>query len=191
MEVRTLSRKQIEEIYHAYMRDDFARNELRPLFSLLAGFDRGEYDCYGLYEQDALRAYAFFVRLPSDGGDICLFDYLAVIPDLRGQGTGSLFLKALSDKLRGARCIVGEMEDPDAPCSDKERLIREKRRRFYMKNGFLDTGVRSEVFGVDYAIFEVPTGQTHSPDEIRGIYTALYRSILAPLFFKTQFRVKK
>ena len=191
MEIRKLSREQIQTVYHAYMVHDFDRNELRPLFSLLAGFDRGEYDCFGLYDEEKLCAYAYFVRLPSEeGGNICLFDYLAVIPAQRGQGIGSRFLQALPAHLPDARLIVGEMEDPDVPCSGDERAIREKRRHFYLKNGFLDTGVRSLVFGVDYALFEVPTGPSHSHDEIKKAYTSLYRSILAPLFFQTQFYLK-
>ena len=70
MEIRKLTRAQITEIYHKNMKRDFAGNELRPLFSLLAGFDRGEYDCFGFLDGGVLLAYAFFVRLPSDGGNI-------------------------------------------------------------------------------------------------------------------------
>ena len=191
MEIRKLTLlSELESIYNTCMIRDFPPNERRPLASLAAGWNRDEYDCYGLYEGNELLAYAFFVRLPGKSGFNYLFDYLAVCEGHRGEGIGSAFLRLLSGRIQNAECIVGEMEDPDAPCEGQERAIREKRRRFYMRAGFLDTDVRACVFGVDYLLFEVPTKRAHTKDEIREIYTSLYRSILLPPFFETQFHLK-
>ena len=63
--------------------------------------------------------------------------------------------------------------------------------KFYLRNGYRLTGVRARVFGVDYQILEVPTGRDYEAEEIAGIYTELYRSILPEPFFQTQFMVFK
>ena len=39
-------------------------------------------------------------------------------------------------------------------------------------------------------LLELPTGNDHSTDELRQTYTALYRSVLPGIFFRTQFQVE-
>ena len=177
----------VRRVYDERMRRDFARNELRSWESIRRSWERDAYLCYGLYAGEELLGYAFFVRLETGGGCDCLFDYLAVAEEYRDQGLGSRFLRQLSGCVPEARCIVGEVEDPEAARDPEDRRQRERRVRFYLRAGYLDTGVTSRLFGVDYRILEVPVGPPHSPAEIRGVYTELYRSILPPAMFRTCF----
>lgn len=176
---------QIEAIYQTRMKRDFARNELRPLASLRRSWQRDAYECYGLFEGEDLLGYAFFVRL---GGNY-LFDYLAIADGHRDEGLGSRFLRELAACLAGADCVVGEVEDPDRASDDETRALRERRLRFYLRSGYRKTELTSRVFGADYRILEVPTGKTHTTEQLRAVYTELYRNILPGLFFRTQFRV--
>jgi len=183
--VRATDFHQIAEIYKTRMKQDFARNELKPLAAIQHPWERQAYDVYFLTCGEATLGYAGFVR---KGNDL-LFDYLAVSEGHRDQGLGSIFLKQLAECLTGADCVVGEVEDPDAAENEADRNLRERRLKFYLRNGYRKTEVKSKVFGVDYRILEVPVGVDHSTEEIRKIYSDLYRSILPSAFYRTQFKV--
>lgn len=176
---------QVEALYRTRMKKDFVRNELRPLASLRRSWEQDAYDCYGLFDADELLGYAFFVRL----GRNYLFDYLAIAAEHRDEGLGSVFLPMLASRLQDADCVIGEVEDPEKAPDAESRAQRERRLRFYLRGGYLQTDLTSRVFGADYRILEVPTGKTHTADELRAVYTALYQSILPGIFFHTQFKV--
>ena len=186
MEMKRLTDfSQIETIFNTRMRYDFTENELRPLLSLRRSWDRDEYAGYALMEGGEMLAYALFVR----NGENYLFDYYAVSKEHRGEGLGSIFLKRLADCFPDAGCIVGEVEDPDKALTADEREIRERRLRFYLRNGYRETGVKARVRGADFRILEVPTGKMHSDAQILHAYKELYRSFFPKLWFYTRFRV--
>lgn len=165
------------------MKKDFARNELRPLPSLRRSWDAEEYECYGLYREDELLGYAFFVKQ----GKWYLFDYLAIAEEFRDHGFGSVFLKGLS--IPGAECVIGEVEDPDKAKDEEDRTQRERRLQFYLRSGYRRTGVTSCVFGVDYRILEVPTGEWHDDSVITAFYTAVYKKLLPAPFYERKFQI--
>lgn len=176
---------QVERLYKSRLKKDFARNELRPLTSLRRSWEKDAYDCYGLFAGEEILGYAFFARR----GKNYLFDYLGIAENYRDQGLGSIFLRQLAAELTEADCVIGEVEDPEKAKDKETRAVRERRLQFYLRSGYRKTELRSVVFGVDYRILEVPTGTTHTADELRTIYTELYRSILPAPFFHTQFQV--
>ena len=192
LELKELSdRAEIGRIYRRYMKKDFPANELKPLAMIYRALEQGAYACFALYSGEALLGYAFFYLLRRGAGALYLFDYFAVVPGRRDEGLGSSFLRLLSDALRGADCVVGEVEDPETAADAESRLTRERRLRFYLRNGVLDTGVRSRVYGVDYRVLELPTAGAHAPETVRDCYTALYRSMLPHSFFQKHFLVKE
>ena len=176
---------QVEALYEERLKKDFVRSELRPLSSMRRSWERGAYDCYGLFDGDEILGYAFFVRL----GNNYLLDYLAIAKERRDEGLGSAFLRRLADGMKEANCMVVEVEDPDRAGDAESRAIRERRLQFYLCNGYRDTELRSVVFGVAYRILEVPTAGTHTTGELREVYRELYRSILPGRFFHTQFHI--
>lgn len=175
----------IEGLYKSRLKQDFARNELKPLSAIRRLWDRDAYDCYGLFRGEDLLGYAFFVRI----GRNYLFDYLAIEAGHRDEGLGSAFLRQLAACLTEADCVVGEVEDPDKAEDEAERALRERRLQFYLRAGYRRTDLTARVFGADYRILEVPVGRDHSTDELRAVYTELYRAILPAAFLKTQFRI--
>ena len=176
---------QIKRLYQTRLKKDFVRNELRPLSWIRRSWDNDAYDCYGLFDGDELLGYAFFVRL----GKNYLFDYFAIAEEHRDEGLGSLFLRELAACLKDADCVVGEVEDPEQAADEDIRAQRERRLRFYLRSGYRKTELTSIVFGADYRILEVPTGTPHTADQLRTVYTELYKSILPERFFRTQFKV--
>ncbi len=100
-----------------------------------------------------------------------------------------MFLRQLRECLRDADCVIGEVDDPDKTDDTDEKALRERRLRFYLRNGYLKTEVTSRVFGVDYRILELPVGAEHTADEIRETYSELYRGMFPKVIYKTQFKV--
>ena len=176
---------QVEALYESRLKRDFVRNELRPLASMRRSWKQNAYECFGLFDGDEVLGYAFFVRNAKN----YLFDYFAVAENCRDKGLGSVFLSQLAACLSDADCIVGEVEDPEKAKDEEVRASRERRLRFYLRNGYRTTELRSVVFGADYRILELPTGKTHTTEELRAVYTELYRNILPAPFFRTQFKV--
>ena len=176
---------QVEALYRTRLKKDFVRNELKPLISMRRSWEKNAYDCYGLYDGEEILGYAFFVRL----GNSALLDYLAIAEEHRGEGLGTVFLRQLSACLRETDCVLVEVEDPEKAADGETRLQRERRRQFYLRGGWRETGLCSVLFGADYRILEIPRGQEHSAEQLRQVYTELYRSCLPGFFFRTRFRV--
>ena len=176
---------QIEYIYRTRMQEDFASDELKPLSVIVQAWEKGIYDCYVLTRQESFLGYAYFVRKDNN----YLIDYLAISAEHRDEGLGTVFLKQLAEFFHKANCIVVEVEDPDAAKDEEDRFQRERRLRFYLRNGYRLTRVKARVFGVDYLILEALIGTEHKSEEIAKIYAELYHSILHGATFKTRFMI--
>lgn len=77
------------------------------------------------------------------------FWYFAVREELRGKGYGQQILSRLLEKYDGRSNIL-DMESPEQACANLEQ--RRRRHRFYLRNGFRDTGVGRSFEGIDYTI---------------------------------------
>lgn len=185
---RQLTREEIASVYNTHMKKDFPRDELKPLSMVMSSLDKEQYFCYGIFDSDTLCGYAYFVSLLIDGKQICLLDYFAVVSGMRDSGIGSEFLHLLRNELTDAEMLICESEDPSA-AADSEKLTRERRIAFYLRNGFVDTGASASVFGVDYVLLELDFGRRHSPEEIRAGYSALYSSFLPEKLYNRIVRV--
>ena len=193
--VQKLTLPQVRAIYARRLVRDFPPDEVKPLGAIEAALARGEYACCGAVSGDgAVLAYAFFVCLSDGAGDYALLDYYAVAEDARGRGVGSAFLQALmSGPLRGLSCALVEIDDPDSAADAGDRRIRLRRQQFYARNGLTDTGVRANVFGVDFRILSMPLPGLRAPigeAEVRSRYAALYRAMLSPEMFRQRFRLR-
>ena len=175
---------QVEFIYQTYMKQDFPRNELKPLASIRSLWEQGRYDCFQMREEGNLVGYAFFVKQTKADKNSYLLDYLAIVPEYRDRGYGSLFLQQLSWSFADAYCIVVEVEDPDEAEHEEARQQMQRRLSFYLRGGYRKTQVTARVFGVFYRVLEAPSGSFHPDEEIREIYASLYRSMLPAAVYK-------
>ncbi|HPE16691.1 MAG TPA: N-acetyltransferase [Oscillospiraceae bacterium] len=175
MELRKLTRGGIAEVYHTHLRADFPADERKPLPHILRAWDRGGYNVFGLYERDALRAYAF-VGLP-EKPDCVFLDYFAVLRGLRGRGTGARALYGLRERFRDRTAIVLEAERPDAAPDAAARALRERRIRFYLRCGARRSGARSRVHGVPYQILTLPCAGLCDDETARRTLRVFYRDV--------------
>lgn len=183
MTIVPLSKDQVAEIYQTHLCRDFPPDERKTLNIILKAMDAGNYECYALTE-DELLGYAFFVKLEQD----YLLDYLAIVRGKRDLGLGSVFLEKLSHQMKDADSMLVEVEEPASGKDEAERSLRSRRKAFYLRNGFADTGVNAEAFGVNFRLLE-PSAKPRSQAEIKALYLRHYAAVLPPKVFETQVKI--
>lgn len=179
--VEKLDLEQVRETYAGLIVPAFPENELKPLKRIEAALRRGKYLCYGAMAAGDALGVAYFARTGREGRTLQLFDYLVIKPELRCRGIGGAFLRALIDgPLQGAGAVLLEVDDPDRADNPEERALRRRRLAFYLRNGLYDTGALATVYDAAFRILALPGNETITPDQARGVYAALYRTILPP-----------
>ena len=101
--------------------------------------------CSAFYEKDELIGmYDLFLY-----EDMAYLSYICVKEELQDRGYGSFILKKIFEEYKGRRIVadIEEVKEEDANC-EKER----KRREFYLRNGFVSTGIFYHIYGVDYEL---------------------------------------
>ena len=142
--LRKMKECEVTEIYEKHMCIDFPPLELKPLHSILDMMERGIYDSHLVYDGEEPVGYAL-VLMPQECS-YGLLDYLGVFSEKRNQNYGGRILASLKE-LYPEKKIVIESEYPeDAP----DQVMAERRLKFYERNGAVDTGVESNVFGAHY-----------------------------------------
>lgn len=185
LNVKKLSVSQVEEIYNSYMKTDFPKDELKPLKYIKSQLEKCEYECIGLFIEDELKAYAYFVKSPDT--DVMLLDYFAVISNIRGTGIGSKALDGIKRYYSNTKAILMESESPEYAKTDSERNVRERRISFYKRNGAIHTSVQTNVYGVYYDILFLKIMDDINPaDEIKKIYKSMFKD-----FKKHYFKIIK
>jgi len=174
---KILSRAEITDVYNRYMKEDFPKDELKPLSMIMSSLDREQYICYGISNGEQLCGYACIAYIEENSRKYCLLDYFATVKEFRSQGIGTDFLKLLRSELSDAEVLLCETESPEGT-SGEEKDTRERRIAFYHRSSFIDTGVSASVFGVNYMILELSLQREHTQEEIREYYSVLYRSFL-------------
>lgn len=161
--VNQLKLNEIKDIYYSHMQEAFPQSELRPYKNIELLTNRGNYECYGLYENGDLIAYAFFAK--TDNGKYSLLDYYAVLNGMRGKGIGSIFFPLLCEKMAHLDGFLIEVESVESTEDEDEKHLRRRRIAFYEKNGSVMTGVKCLLYGVDFSIMLRPVSASTPTDE--------------------------
>lgn len=158
MDLRPLTVSQLHALYQPSLARDFPPDELMPWPRMEALTQAGQQAAYGLFEGSTLTAYGIFILDPALPA--ALLNYFAVEPQYRNQGIGSLALAMLRQAAeeQGLRCILFEVESPQAALTPEDAALRQRRIGFYLRCGAQPTGVVSQLFGVDYQIMLLPAG---------------------------------
>ena len=82
--------------------------------------------------------------------DLAYLFFFAIDPSLRSKGYGSRAIETLKSEYPGKKQVV-DFEMPDDTAGN--RAQREKRRNFYLRNGYKETGLFLSYLGVDYEVF--------------------------------------
>ena len=187
MKTRILTIEEIREVYEKYLYYDFPDDERKPLSRIEQSIWEGRYLCVGAFaEEGEFLSYAFFVFEK----DVCLLDYYAVVPKMRGKGIGSEFLKKAVEKCSSEVTII-EIEDPGSDVSEEEKKARKRRLDFYLQAGAVNTKVHVLAFGVEYLLLEYPSKNSHNEKTIEEGYCSIYRAILPKKMYEKNISVRR
>ncbi len=135
-------------------RGAFPRAERKPVIILMSAWRKRKADVW--YAEKVLpcgktRFLGFAITL--NGKKAVMLDYLAVSPKERGNGSGTAFIKTLLNTYAPSGFFV-EIESIYE--ENASNLVqREKRRLFYIRNGFQPLRVTADVFGVQMELLGV------------------------------------
>ena len=155
LQIVRLEEEQIRQLYHCRMAEDFPPDELRPYPLIRSLMNEGIYEAYAAFSEGKPAAYACFAVLSEENCRTALLDYYAVVPEMRGKGIGTVFLKKLITGHVRTDCLLIENESPEAIPDPSEINMRRRRIAFYERCGAIRTGVRSHLYHVDYDILVV------------------------------------
>ncbi len=135
----------------------------------------GEIDFWALYEKMDFVGF-MAVRIYEE---ISYLFFLAIDPEHRSGGCGSRALKLLKEIYPGKQQVV-DFEKLDNAAENNEQ--RKKRRSFYLRNGYKETGKFVSYFGVQYEIF--CTEENFAFASFQGMMKSLKIPGLVPEYFE-------
>jgi GNAT superfamily N-acetyltransferase len=128
------------------LKEQFPKEEYFSLEDQLALQDRGEVEVNAIYEGKTLLGI-MTLRLAQEM--VYLF-FLAIDRPYQGKGYGQESLRAIKERYP-EKAIAVDFELVDHKAANS--LQRQRRRKFYEKAGFSETGWGLSYRGVDYEIF--------------------------------------
>lgn len=111
---------------------DFPATARIPLVLLRASLKKQRIK--GVYLTDEETNYGYAVYQHSNAHNVMHILYLAILPEYRSSGLGSILMNLLSDMANGR--VILDAEDPDKAKGDKAKQICIKRNGFYLRNGY-------------------------------------------------------
>ena len=179
---------QMKETYLSHMINVFPENELKPCDSIYADMLKGKFLACGLYAGEELLGYVFSACMP--GRKQLFGQYVVVKEEYRSMGIGGIMMDKVMEHYSDYTCFMADVEDPDRPVDVEDKTQRERRMRFYTRNGFRRTKVKAYVYGVDYEVI-VRDISNHADDiEVYESANAIYESMAYPGTFPEMFQVR-
>lgn len=162
--VRVTKKNRDLEAVKALYESAFPENEKRDFGFLLKNSEDADAALEMLAVYDDALFVGFVVMLNS--GDISHILYFAVNEALRGKSYGSRILQTIHNR-KPAQRIVADVEKPDCASGNQEQ--REKRIRFYHRNGYKTTEIEYRWQDEDYLIL------SYNGDVSKAEYAAFWK----------------
>lgn len=150
----------------------FPPEERAPFSMLVRRAKKHRAEMYDLCHEEKLCGMAYIVTHK----DMAYIFYFAVLPELRGQGYGTLAMKAIIEKYRDKRLFLA-LEDWTEDCKNKEQRI--KRHNFYLNCGLDDLPYHIKEASVLYSIMGI-NGKIE-PEEYKALMDS-YMSFIMKRF---------
>ena len=158
----------IKEVYT----DAFPGREGEPISFLLANAKKGITKFEAHYDEEK------FVGLSavSSQGDFTYVQAIAVTPAGRGEGYGSQILSYIKETHPQNRIVLNlEVQDEGAKNAEQ----RKRRKEFYLKNGYVSTGIYAHIAGNDLETMVI--NGTCTAEELRRYLRKYYGFIISKL----------
>ena len=134
-----------QEILERINEEAIPENERNSLEDLFATGADGNLEITGIYQEEEPVGFLVVRKFRM----LRYLAYFAVRNDLRSLGIGGWAVREMTGREPECRMVV-EFETPD-PCSGKDDL-RNRRKHFYLGNGFYETGWFTRYDGTEFEI---------------------------------------
>lgn len=168
MEIRKASGREMRWIKRTYL-EAFPKSERKPFGLMKQKARQGLMEMLVFCNKREPVGFAITVLYQNK----VLLDYFAIHRSFRGQNYGSGALELLKERYREETLFL-EIELPDEKAANQEERIR--RKRFYLKNGMQETGLKVCVFRVPMEV--LTDGKPLTYDE----YHSVYQETIGPAF---------
>lgn len=136
-------------------------------------------DCFDFYYIEDDNKFIGFVVVQTYK-NLCYLFFLAITKEYRSKGYGGKALKLVKETYPNKIQIV-DFEMLDVNSSNYNQRI--KRREFYLKNGYQETGFFLSYLGVDYEVF-CDCNDTFDEDTFKELMAHVNVAGFNPKFFK-------
>lgn len=168
-----LNSTDIKRIYF----EAFPKRERMPFPMMVAMSKLWNTQFFSLYDGDVPCGFIYLASI----GKIVFVMFFAVDKALRSKGYGSAILQDIKNKYPEKKIIVSiEPYEKDAP--DIE--LRTRRKDFYMRNGYKETGYMMKLNGVVQEI--IISNGTFVKREFRSFFALYSNGIMYPKIWKQQ-----
>ena len=163
---------QVQALYESA----FSANERIPMKQLLDNKIKREFWAFFEKEDGENGAAPTFCGFSNSisHGDITNIVYFAVVPELRCRGYGSQILQAIREKHPDSRIVV-DIEVEEDSKDDEELERRNRRRDFYLRNGFEAAEFNYNWQGEHYRL--LTAGGTVTEQEFRDFWKEVLKNI--------------
>ena len=146
----------------------FPANERIPIKHLLDNKIKREF--WAFFDGDLFCGFSNSIT----HGSITNIVYFAVVPELRSRGYGSKILQTIRKQHPDTRIVVDiEVEEDSKDAEELER--RNRRRDFYLRNGFSSSPVDYVWQGEHYRLLS--TGGTVTEKEFRNFWKEILKNV--------------
>ena len=125
--------KKFKEIYRKHIVKDFPRGERSSLNNFKKRITSKNEELYIFYENGEEKAYTIIANLDNK---FILISFLAVFEKYRGEGIETKLLAEIKEKFKDKKGIILEVESPEDAILENDKIIREKRIKFYEKSNY-------------------------------------------------------
>ena len=171
-----------------YVNQEFKIFERIPFFVMRSALKKDILHAVYLTDGENVYGYAVYQHIP--GYESIHVLYLAILPDYRSLGLGSILLDQL-DAL-SPQGIILEVEDPQAAKTKKELSVCKRRIKFYERNGlYLNKNVQVKDF--NYSLLLMSTSALPKLDKLKfekfyqGLFNRVYQFPVGNFTIKTYF----
>lgn len=131
-----------------------------------------DFELLAIYRRNKFVGFCYLISQ----GDLTLVLYLALSKKFQGQGFGSLILAQIKEYKKKQRLIL-EIEIPKKEADNYQQ--RQRRKNFYLKNGFEFSGLITQEKTEEFEIMILKGKQVTSQE-----YLAILKKLFTPLLFK-------
>ncbi|MFD1176458.1 GNAT family N-acetyltransferase [Paenibacillus puldeungensis] len=135
---------EIEKVKELF-RTSFPKSEQIPLWFLRMKFKQDFVDFFVFYDDNQFVGFTYLITHQQ----LTFILYLAIDPSLRSQGYGQKVLAGIKEKYPGNRIVLNIEAVDESSDNYQQRL---KRREFYVRNGYINTGLQLIERGALYEV---------------------------------------